>query len=178
GSLAPEQMRNAAIIVRVGQQMQVPPRGWVIAIATALQESGLRNLPNLGASNDHDSVGLFQQRPSQGWGTVAQIMDPEYASRKFYEHLLNVPGWQTMALTDAAQAVQRSAFPNAYAKHESLASLAVNLLTGGAANAVGALTTLRCAAAGEISASGWTVPAKGPIVSGFRTPSRPTHQGV
>jgi murein DD-endopeptidase MepM/ murein hydrolase activator NlpD len=177
-ALGAEQMHNAAIIIQVGQQMHVPPRGWIIAIATALQESYLRNLPNLGARNDHDSVGLFQQRPSQGWGTVAQIMDPAYASRKFYEKLLTVSGWQTMALTDAAQAVQRSAFPNAYAKHEPLASLVVNLLTGGAANAVGTLTSLRCAAAGEIAASGWTAPLRGEIVSGFRTPSRPNHQGV
>src|SRR2546423_15016261 len=85
GSLGLDQMRNAAVIVQVGQQMQVPPRGWVIAIATALQESGLRNLPNLGARNDHDSIGLFQQRPSMGWGTVQQILDPQYSSRKFYE---------------------------------------------------------------------------------------------
>src|SRR5262249_44598550 len=132
----------------------------------------------LGPQNDHDSVGLFQQRPSQGWGTVEQIMDPEYSSRKFYEKLLTISGWETMALTDAAQAVQKSAFPNAHAKHEPLASVVVNLLTGGAANAVGALNTLRCVAAGEIAASGWTVPVKGPIISGFRTPSRPTHQGV
>ena len=177
-SLGPDQMRNAAIIVRVGQQMQVPPRGWVIAIATSLQESRLRNLPNLGRKNDHDSIGLFQQRPSQGWGTVEQIMDPEYSSRKFYEHLLNVKNWESMALTDAAQAVQRSAFPDAYAKHERLASQVVNALTGGAARAAGTVTTLRCAAAGEVSASGWVIPLKGTIVSGFRTASRPNHQGV
>jgi murein DD-endopeptidase MepM/ murein hydrolase activator NlpD len=178
GSLGPDQMRNAAIIIGVGQQLKVPPRGWLIAIATALQESRLRNLPNLGQNNDHDSVGLFQQRPSQGWGTVAQIIDPAYSSRKFYEKMLQVENWETRALTDVAQAVQRSAFPDAYAKHELFASLIVNTLAGGAARAVGNLTNLRCAAAGEIAASGWTVPAKGAIVSGFRTASRPTHQGV
>jgi murein DD-endopeptidase MepM/ murein hydrolase activator NlpD len=177
-ALGTDQMRNAAIIIHVGQEMKVPPRGWVIAIATALQESRLRNLPHLGKNNDHDSVGLFQQRPSQGWGTVEQIMNPEYSSRKFYERLLQVPGWEKMALTDAAQRVQRSAYPNAYAKHEPLASNVVNALTGGAARAVGALTDLRCVTAGEISASGWTVPLKGRIISGFRTASRPTHQGV
>ncbi len=149
GSLGPEQMRNAAIIISVGQQMKVPPRGWVIAVATAMQESRLRNLPNLGLRNDHDSLGLFQQRPSKGWGTVAQIMDPAYASRKFYEKLLTVAGWQTRALTEVAQTVQRSAYPDAYAKHESLASLVVNTLAGGAAKAVGNLTDLRCAVAGE-----------------------------
>jgi murein DD-endopeptidase MepM/ murein hydrolase activator NlpD len=178
GTLAEEQMRNAAIVISVGAKMKVPPRGWVIAIGTALQESRLRNLGFLGSRNDHDSLGLFQQRPSQGWGTPQQIMDPQYASRKFYEKLLQVTGWQTMPLTQAAQAVQRSAYPGAYAKHEPLAALIVNVLADGAARAVGALTELRCAAPGEIAASGWTVPVKGPIVSGFRTPDRPTHQGA
>jgi murein DD-endopeptidase MepM/ murein hydrolase activator NlpD len=177
-SLGDTQMHNAAVIVSVGQQMGVPPRGWVIAIATALQESALTNLPNLGPANDHDSLGLFQQRPSQGWGTPDQILDPAYSSRKFYEHLLAIPGWQIMALTDAAQRVQRSAYPDAYAKHEPLATAVVNALTNGAARAVGDVTTTRCTQPGEISASGWTVPVKGPIVSGFRTPQRPTHQGV
>jgi murein DD-endopeptidase MepM/ murein hydrolase activator NlpD len=178
GRLGQEQMRNAAIIINVGQKMKVPPRGWVIAIGTALQESVLTNLPNLGSRNDHDSLGLFQQRPSQGWGTPDQLMDPEYTSRKFYEKLLTIAGWQTMALTDAAQAVQRSAYPDAYAKHEPLATQIVNLLANGAARAVGAINDLRCAAAGEIAASGWTIPVRGPIVSGFRTASRPTHNGV
>jgi murein DD-endopeptidase MepM/ murein hydrolase activator NlpD len=178
GSLGEEQMHNAAVVIGVGQQMKVPPRGWVIAIATALQESSLTNLHNLGARNDHDSLGLFQQRPSQGWGTPDQLLDPQYAARKFYERLLAVRGWQTMALTDAAQTVQRSAYPDAYAKHEPLATLVVNLLTDGAARAAGALTNLRCALPGEISASGWTIPVRGEIVSGFRTPDRPTHYGV
>jgi murein DD-endopeptidase MepM/ murein hydrolase activator NlpD len=177
-TLSEEQMRNAAIIIGAGQVMEVPPRGWVIAIATSLQESHLRNLGHLGARNDHDSLGLFQQRPSQGWGTPQQILDPQYASRKFYEKLLQVPGWLTMPLTDAAQEVQRSAYPDAYARHEPLATLVVNLLADGAGRAAGALVDLRCAAPGEIAASGWTVPVKGPIVSGFRTESRPSHQGV
>lgn len=177
-SLASDQMRDAATIVRVGQQMQIPPRGWVIAIATSLQESRLRNLPNLGKNNDHDSVGLFQQRTSQGWGTVQQIMDPNYSARKFYERLLTVKNWERLSLTDAAQQVQRSAYPDAYAKHEPLASLVVNSLTGGGARAAGVVTEPRCVTAGEVAASGWTVPVKGRIVSGFRTPDRPTHQGV
>ena len=108
-ALSEEQMRNAAIIIGTGQQMKVPPRGWVVAIATALQESNLINLGDLGTHNDHDSLGLFQQRPSMGWGTPAQVLDPAYAARKFYEHLLAVRGWQAMALTEPAQAVQRSA---------------------------------------------------------------------
>jgi murein DD-endopeptidase MepM/ murein hydrolase activator NlpD len=176
--LTTEQMHNAAIIVKVGQQMQVPPRGWVVAVATAMQESWLRNLGFLGPRNDHDSLGLFQQRPSQGWGTPEQLQDPEYASRKFYEKLLQVDNWLTLSLTDAAQAVQVSAYPDAYAKHEPLATLIVNMLTDGAARAVGALTDLRCAAPGEIAASGWTAPVRAEVGSGFRTASRPTHQGV
>ncbi|MDT4989784.1 MAG: hypothetical protein QOI74_3878 [Micromonosporaceae bacterium] len=178
GSLGQDQMRNAATIIAVGQKLKVPPRGWVIAIATALQESVLTNLGNLGRRNNFDSLGLFQQRPSQGWGTPEQIQDPAYASQKFYEKLVAIPGWETMPLTKAAQAVQRSGAPDAYGKHEGLAATIVNKLADGAARAVGSLVDLRCAAAGEISASGWTVPVLAAIVSGFRPPSRPTHNGV
>lgn len=113
----PDQMANAATIVAVGKQMTVPERGWVIAIAAAMQESALRNLDH----GDRDSLGLFQQRPSQGWGTPAQIMNPTYAATQFYQHLLAVSGWRQMTVTDAAQAVQRSGFPNAYAQHEKTA---------------------------------------------------------
>ncbi|HKS98219.1 MAG TPA: M23 family metallopeptidase [Rugosimonospora sp.] len=177
-SLSQEQIHNAAVIISVGQQMKVPPRGWVIAIATAMQESTLHNYGNLGAHNDHDSLGLFQQRPSQGWGTPAQVMDPVYASHKFYERLLQVAGWQNLPLTVAAQRVQRSAFPDAYAKHEPLATVVVNTLTNGAARAVGALVTLQCPTQRQIAASGWTNPVPGAhLTSGFRTPSRPTHNG-
>ncbi|WP_435124407.1 C40 family peptidase [Micromonospora tulbaghiae] len=122
-----EQMANAAVIVTAGVEMAVPPRGWVIALATAMQESALRNLPG----GDRDSIGLFQQRPSQGWGTPAQLHDPRHAAAKFYTALLAVDGWQAMALTDAAQAVQRSAFPGAYAKWEDDAIALVRVLTGG-----------------------------------------------
>jgi murein DD-endopeptidase MepM/ murein hydrolase activator NlpD len=176
--LTETQVRNAAIIVRTGQDLKVPPRGWVIGVATALQESWLTNLPDLGSRNDHDSIGLFQQRPSAGWGTVAQLSDPAYQARKFFEKLVRITNWQLLPLTIAAQRVQISAFPNAYAKHEALASKTVDALTGGASRAVGTELVLRCVAAGEISASGWTVPVIGPIVSGFRTASRPTHNGV
>ena len=175
----PAQIRNAAIIINTGAALKMPPRAWVIAIATAMQESGLTNLGNLGKKNDHDSLGLFQQRPSSGWGTPNQITDPVYASTKFYQKLKTVPGWQTIPLTDAAQAVQVSAYPDAYAKHEPVATQIVNLLAHGAANAVGNSLAMVCATAGQIAASGWTVPVKGAVVgSGFRTPSRPTHQGV
>ena len=81
--------------------------GWVVAVATAMQESGLRNLGHLGDRNDHDSLGLFQLRPSQGWGTPAQALNPTYAATAFYVTLLRVPGWESMPLTEAAQAVQR-----------------------------------------------------------------------
>ncbi|MFD6735647.1 C40 family peptidase [Micromonospora aurantiaca] len=131
GSWSSDQVGNAAAIVAVGAEMQVPRYGWEIAVATAMQESTLRNLGHLGADNDHDSLGLFQQRPSQGWGTPEQILDPRYASRKFYERLLDVNGWQTMPLTRAAQAVQRSAFPDAYARWQSEAEQLVAAISDG-----------------------------------------------
>lgn len=118
-ALDANQLANARTIFTVGQQLGLPVRAAVIAIATAMQESGLRNLTR---AVDHDSLGLFQQRPSQGWGSPAQLTDPVYASKAFYAKLVRVNGWQTMPLTQAAQAVQRSAFANAYAKWETLAS--------------------------------------------------------
>ncbi|GIF76596.1 M23 family metallopeptidase [Asanoa siamensis] len=172
------QLRNASTIINVGAELKVPPKGWVIAVATAMQESSLTNHGYLGARNDHDSLGLFQQRPSQGWGSPKQVQDPAYASRKFYEKLVKVRGWERMSLTDAAQRVQRSAFPDAYAKHEPDAAQIVNLLADGAARAAGANAALACAAMGEVAASGWTAPVKAGLVSGFRTASRPDHQGV
>jgi murein DD-endopeptidase MepM/ murein hydrolase activator NlpD len=175
----PAQLQNAAAIISVGMQLKVPPRGWVIAVATAMQESALTNLGDLGDRNDHDSVGLFQQRPSQGWGTVAQLRDPAYTARRFYQKLLTVPQWQTRPLTDVAQRVQVSAFPDAYAKHEPLATEIVNALANGAARAAGAARSLRCAAVGEIAASGWTVPvSSGRISSNFEAPDRPGHHGI
>jgi len=167
--LTAEQTSNAATIVQVGQSMKVPVRGWVVAIATALQESNLINLGDLGSRNDHDSLGLFQQRPSMGWGTPEQIMNPQYAAGKFYEALLRVPGWQTMPVTEAAQRVQRSAFPNAYAKHEQRATAIVQAFTGGALPDCGPVA---------VSASGWVRPVPGTITSGFRTPERPEHDGI
>ena len=133
------QMNNAKRIVEAGQAMGLPKRAFVIAIATSMQECNLYNLastrlpesysyPNEGSGSDHDSVGLFQQRPSSGWGTVAQIMDPTYAATAFYRVLVTVPGWDSMALTYAAQRVQVSAFPTAYAKHEGRAQAVVDAL--------------------------------------------------
>lgn len=124
-----EQLGNARTIVRVGATLQLPPQAWVIAVATAMQESTLFNLHR----GDRDSLGLFQQRPSAGWGTPTQILDAEYAAGKFYEALAKVPGWQSMSLTEAAQAVQRSAFPLAYAKWETDARAVVELVVPGSA---------------------------------------------
>jgi cell wall-associated NlpC family hydrolase len=124
--LSDEQRRNAATIVATARDMGAPPRAWLVAVATALQESDLRNL-NYG---DRDSLGLFQQRPSQGWGSPAQVTDPAYATKQFITHLLAIPGWDALPVTVAAQAVQRSAFPDAYAKWEGLAAQLVSGLAG------------------------------------------------
>ncbi|WP_432850638.1 C40 family peptidase [Amycolatopsis sp. CA-161197] len=121
-----EQMGNAATIVAVGKQMGVPERGWVVAIAAAMQESSLRNI----YFGDRDSLGLFQQRPSMGWGTPQQVTTPTYAATKFFEHLTATPNWQQMSITAAAQSVQGSGFPNAYAQHESKARVIANALSG------------------------------------------------
>ncbi len=117
--LSAEQWRNAATIVSVGRSLGVPQRGLVVALAAAMQESSLRNLSH----GDRDSVGLFQQRPSQGWGSAASLQDPSTAAKRFFagnpgktRGLLGVSGWASMSVTDAAQAVQVSAYPKAYAK--------------------------------------------------------------
>lgn len=121
------QLANAWIIYAVGTGMGLPQRAEIVAIATAMQESALENLP-YGSS---DSLGLFQQRPSQGWGTVAQITDPVYAARAFYLRLEQVSGWQSMPVTVAAQDVQRSGLPGAYARWQSAATRLVALFSGG-----------------------------------------------
>ncbi|MFI5800904.1 C40 family peptidase [Streptomyces sp. NPDC051677] len=113
-----EQIPNAKTIQATGVAMNIPARGQIVALATALQESGLRNL----TYGDRDSLGLFQQRPSQGWGTANEILDPVHASTMFYEALEKVSGWQSLSVTQAAQAVQKSGFPEAYAKWEPLAT--------------------------------------------------------
>jgi len=117
---------NAATITAVALSRGLPERAVTIALATAMQESKIHNL----AGGDRDSVGLFQQRPSQGWGTADQIKDPVYATNKFLDGLVKVPGYARMPLTDAAQQVQKSGFPQAYAKHETNATLVSSALTG------------------------------------------------
>jgi hypothetical protein len=125
-TITPEQARNAAIIAGVSIKRGLVPRAASIALATAYQESGVRNLDYGHA----DSIGLFQQRPSKGWGTVEQIMDPWYSSRSFYEALVRVKNWRTRDINDVAQAVQRSAYPDAYRQHESNARALASSLTG------------------------------------------------
>lgn len=124
--LAPEQARHAATISAAATSRDLPPHAATIAVATAIQESRLRNL----TGGDRDSLGLFQQRPSQGWGTPEQIRDPVYSTGKFYDGLVKVPGWQRLPLTQAAQKVQRSGYPDAYAQHETEAESYAAPLTG------------------------------------------------
>ena len=120
------QLHHASTINAVGLSRGIPERGRIIAVATAYQESSLRNRRD----GDRDSVGLFQQRPSQGWGTKDEILDPIYAAGKFYDALLLVDGWPDLPLTQAAQAVQRSGHPDAYAKWEPQATTLVRSLSG------------------------------------------------
>lgn len=122
----PEQTQNAALIAAIGIRRGLPPRAITIALATAIQESKLRNL----SVGDRDSLGLFQQRPSQGWGSADQIMNPVYATNTFYDHLIRISGYQTMDITEAAQEVQHSGYPEAYAQHEEDARAFASALTG------------------------------------------------
>src|ERR1700754_2367956 len=125
-----EQLANAKAIVDTAKEMNLPPRAWTIAVATSLQESNLHNLGHLGTKNDHDSLGLFQQRPTSGWGTAEQIQNPDYSAKAFYKGLTKVDGWQDMPLTKAAQKVQVSAYPDHYAKHEAQAGDMIDALYG------------------------------------------------
>ncbi|RKT06735.1 hypothetical protein BX286_4780 [Streptomyces sp. 3211.6] len=134
--MTPEQASNAATIAAVGISKGLPDRALTIALATAMQESGLRNLDH----GDRDSLGLFQQRPSQGWGTPEQIMDPVYSAGIFYDRLVEVNGYTRLPLTVAAQRVQLSGFPQAYAKHEPDATVLTAAFGEGEAPA-----TLTCA---------------------------------
>jgi hypothetical protein len=134
------QMAHAKTIVDTAHAMKLPDRAAVIAVATSMQETKLYNLantglpeseslPNDGTGYDHDSVGLFQQRPASGWGPVNQLMDPATSAKKFLTALKQVDGWQDMPLTVAAQTVQGSALPDAYAQHEDTAQTVVDALT-------------------------------------------------
>jgi hypothetical protein len=127
-ALSTEQAANAATVTAVGLRRELPRRAAEIALATALQESKLVNIEY----GDRDSVGLFQQRPSQGWGSTRQILDPVYAAGKFYDRLVRVPTWQQRPLSEVAQSVQRSAFPEAYARWEAEAVALAKAFTGAA----------------------------------------------
>lgn len=133
-TLTGEQVANAAVVIFEGKANHIPPDGWVVALTAALQESGIRNL----RYGDRDSQGMFQQRPSAGWGTPAQIRDPHLAAQAFYgvaahtqnRGLVDIPRWQHLSIAEAAQAVQMSAFPGAYAKWEPAARAIVQQLDG------------------------------------------------
>lgn len=131
-SLSPTQADNAALIAAVAVRRGMPARAATIGLATALQESKLVNIDY----GDRDSVGLFQQRTSQGWGTVEQIMDPVFATNAFFDGLDGVVGYADLPITEAAQAVQRSGFPEAYAQHENRSRAWASALTGHSAGAV------------------------------------------
>ena len=167
--LAPDQAANAALIAAVSVRRGLPARAATIAIATAVQESKLRNLDY----GDRDSLGLFQQRPSQGWGTAAQVTDPIYATNAFYDALVTVDGYEEMEITVASDRVQRSAFPEAVAGHEPEGRAFASALTGyspaaltcrlqasdGAGNVEDVLTTLEHQLGGVDAATDDTAPA-------------------
>jgi hypothetical protein len=138
------QMANAATIAAVGVRQAVPERGVVVALATAWQESKLENL----GGGDRDSVGLFQQRPSQGWGPAEKLQDPRFAASRFYGSLKRVRGWEEMRVTEAAQRVQRSAYPEAYQQWVEKATVLAAALLGRATGAVA------CSVRGEPSVRG------------------------
>lgn len=125
-TLDPEQAEHAGLITAIAVGRGLPARAASIALATAYQESDLRNLEG----GDRDSIGLFQQRPSQGWGSPEEVSDPTYAANAFYDALLKIEGYESMEITVAAQAVQRSGFPDAYADHERDARALASALTG------------------------------------------------
>jgi hypothetical protein len=121
-----DQAHYASIIVGLSVRRGLPPRAASIAMATVYQETGIRNLDY----GDRDSVGLFQQRPSQGWGSVKQLQDPYYATNAFYDALIKVDGWESGDITEVAQEVQRSGYPDAYRDHEADARVLASTLTG------------------------------------------------
>jgi hypothetical protein len=125
-TLTPEQATNATTIAAVAKRLGLADHAVTIGLAAALQESKLQNL----AHGDRDSLGLFQQRPSQGWGTATQVMDPAYASDAFFTHLARVNNWENIPVTTAAQEVQRSGAPEAYAAWEPEARVLARAVTG------------------------------------------------
>ena len=142
--LDPEQAANAALVSAISVQRGLPAHAATVALAAAMQESKLYNL----RSGDRDSLGLFQQRPSQGWGTRAEILDRHHAINAFYDALVKIDGWETMKVTEAAQEVQRSGYPSAYAQHETDARVLASAFTGNSRRA--------------FSCETWTTPGEEP----------------
>lgn len=181
-TLDPEQAGNAATISAVAVGRDLPARATTIALATALQESKLRNL-NYGDTAGPDSRGLFQQRPSQGWGTQDQVMTPVYAAGAFYDELVTFD-YTSMSVTQAAQKVQRSAFPDAYAQHEQRARAFASALTGHSAAALNCALR-RTESAGDAASVKSTLVSEfgskafSPTVSGSRVsvPVKSTEKG-
>jgi hypothetical protein len=124
--LTTEQAENATLIAAIGVSRGLPARAVSIALATAYQESKIANIDY----GDRDSLGLFQQRPSQGWGTTRQVRDRYYATNAFYDALEKIPDYKSMRITEAAQRVQRSGFPEAYEDHAPDARTLASVLTG------------------------------------------------
>ncbi|MDQ0868659.1 hypothetical protein QFZ70_001132 [Arthrobacter sp. V1I9] len=160
--LAPDQAEYASLITAVAVQRGLPPRAASIALATAMQESKLRNIAH-GDQAGPDSRGLFQQRPSQGWGTEAQVMDPYYAANAFYDALVQIPGYESMDITEAAQTVQRSAFPTAYAQHEQMGRSFASGLSGQTPEAVECTLRSAAAAGDPVAVSAELAQAYGPL---------------
>jgi len=132
-TFSPEQSANAATITAIALKRSLPARAATIANATAIVESKLRNV----RFGDRDSLGLFQQRPSQGWGTEEQILDPVHATNSFYDALVKIDGYEAVEITKVAQEVQRSAFPEAYAEHEQEGRILASTLAGHSPGGIG-----------------------------------------
>jgi hypothetical protein len=145
--LDPDQSKNAALIAAISVRRGLPAHAATIALATAMQESKLYNL----TGGDRDSLGIFQQRPSQGWGSKAEVMDPVHATNAFYDALVKVPGYLGLDVTEAAQEVQRSAYPGAYAKHEQDARVLASALTGNSEHAFACHYDTPAAGSGDVT---------------------------
>lgn len=155
-SLTTAQAEHASLIAAVAIERGLPARAVSIALATAFQESRLRNLRH----GDRDSVGLFQQRPSQGWGSREQLLDPHYAAEAFYDALVKVEGYQQMRITEAAQRVQRSAYPEAYEQHAAGARALASALTGYSPGRFSCVVDRSDAAVQEVGETGLTARAE------------------
>ena len=161
-----QQVANAATIAAVAHESGLPGRAVTVGLATAMQESKLQNLDG----GDHDSAGLFQQRPSQGWGSFDQVTDPVYASQAFFNALAAVERWQTMPVTVAAQAVQRSAYPDAYQQHADEARVLTAAVTGRRGAALSCTVRAEAENVQQMQASGLTARAeslKGQVEAAF-----------